>query len=321
MRPTNALKRAVFSIALVPALVAPVGAALIQVRGTPLAGGTPSGSVLVPLERASGGDTPVLSFSSPGGPVRLLVDTGASNHLVTPALAARLGLTSTPVPPEAFGLAGAGSECGDLRPRRAVLPPVQVTSGEGALRISGAEALVLPVPGLPDGIDGVLGAPLLRRLPLWIDPDGQRLALGAAALTAAASRRAGERQPPASIPLRWQKGVPVSRLLGPGGGVETLLDTGAEGLFVTPGLAGRLTPLGPAQALRITGFCGLQKASRLPMSGVGWPGEPLKPVETVITENPVFAELGVEVILGQELLRNRGQLWRLDQSPPTLTLW
>jgi predicted aspartyl protease len=308
-------------IAMVPSLAAPAAAALIQVRGTPLAGGTPSGSVVVPLERASGGDTPVLTFRSERGPVRLLVDTGASNHLVTPALAARLGLPSTPVPPEAFGLAGAGSECGDLRPRRASLPPLEVVSDEGGLRISGAEALLLPVPGLPDGVDGVLGAPLLRRLPLWIDPRRQRLALGTAALTATRSRPAEERQPPARIQLRWQKGVPVSRVIGPGGGVEALLDTGAEGLFVTPALAGRLSPLGPAQALRITGFCGLQKASRLPMRGIGWPGEPLEPLETVITENPVFAELGVEVILGQELLRKRGQLWRLDQSPPMLTLW
>ena len=35
-------------------------AALIQVRGAPLNGGLAEGSASLPLERASGGDTPVL---------------------------------------------------------------------------------------------------------------------------------------------------------------------------------------------------------------------------------------------------------------------
>jgi hypothetical protein len=44
-------------------------------------------------------------------------------------------------------------------------------------------------------------------------------------------------------------------------------------------------------------------------------------VEAILTENPIFTELGVEAIVGQELLRQRRQLWRLDSQPPMLTLW
>jgi hypothetical protein len=43
--------------------------------------------------------------------------------------------------------------------------------------------------------------------------------------------------------------------------------------------------------------------------------------EAILTTNPVFALLGVEAIVGQELLRIRGQLWRLDTDPPRLELW
>ena len=59
-------------------------AALIQVQGQPLAGGRVSGSAVVPLERARGGDTPVLTFTTDRGPVRLLRDTGATSSMVRP---------------------------------------------------------------------------------------------------------------------------------------------------------------------------------------------------------------------------------------------
>ena len=68
----------------------PPVAAMVQLRGTPLSGGRFEGGTIQPLERASGGDTPVLSFRTARGPVRLLLDTGASSSLITPALADRL---------------------------------------------------------------------------------------------------------------------------------------------------------------------------------------------------------------------------------------
>ncbi len=48
----------------------------------------------------------------------------------------------------------------------------------------------------------------------------------------------------------------------------------------------------------------------------GLPGEPAadsrRPEEAIITGNPIFAQLGIGAIAGQELLRGRRQLWRLD---------
>ena len=303
----------------------PATAALIQVRGTPLSGGTATGQASLPLERAQGGDTPVLRFRTDRGvAVAFLVDTGASSSLITPGAAQRLSLASEPVPPQAFALAGAGTECAQLRPRRARLPVLRLEGQGERLLISGSEALVLPVPGLPAGIDGVLGAPVLRRFPLWIDPAANRISLGTSAL------RAAERQArlgrPLSLPLRWKQGVPLLDLGGSLGPVPTLADTGAEGLFVTPELAARLKPLGGSQPVRLSGFCGEQPAKRMRLAGLGLePGSagqgPLAPSEAIITRNPIFAALGVEAILGQELLRHRLQLWRLEQTPPVLSLW
>lgn len=317
-------------------------AALIQLSGPALQPGLLRGSATMPLERATDGDTPVLSFRSGGQSLRFLVDTGASSTLVSPALVQRLGLQDTPIPPEAFGPAGAGEGCAELRPRRVALPPLQAAAlppGSGnSLRLQGAEALVLTVAGLPPGVDGVLGAPQLRQLPLWVDPGAGRLALGTAALGLAERARVAGADPPASttLPMRWSQAVPLLRLRlrpvrasGPGSAeptadrtVEALADTGAEGLFVTETLAAALLEVEASRPLQVAGFCGLQPARWIRVQGptlLG--GLPPAPVQAIVTANPVFEALGVEAIVGQELLRSHRQLWRLDSTPPSLQLW
>ena len=317
--------------------VAPVSAqslaALIQVKGQPLAGGRVSGSAVVPLERTRGGDTPVLTFATDLGPVRLLLDTGATSSMVRPELAARLGLRPIPLTPGAFRLAGGGADCQSLRPQRLPLPPLRM----GGLSLVGVEALMLPVAALPAGVDGVLGVPSLRLMPVAVDPLAQKLSLGPGALRP---------QPRQTLPLRWHRGVPLLSLITVAGRVEALADTGAEGLFLSPALAARLHPLNQAESLVMVGFCGTQTVRRQTFAGVafappvaashGQPDsrqpvalEPLalepaaleQPREGIITENQIFSQLGVEAIVGQELLRQRPQLWRLDLQEPRLELW
>lgn len=328
-----------------PQLLLQLLAALIQVGGQPLSGGNVSGSAMLPLERAAGGETPVLTLSTPQGPVRLLLDTGASSTMVTPALVARLALTSSALSPEAFTLAGGGSGCEGLRPRRTRLPPLELgaTAGGERLRLQEVEALVLPVGALPPGLDGVLGAPTLRRQPLWIDPLSAQVAFGAAALrasrtapggTGSAAATAATTPPPQRLrlPLRWQRGVPLLPLRTPQGPVPALADTGAEGLFLSQGLARRLPPGGPERSLTLVGFCGAQQVVQRSIAGLGLgPTAPTTPARAgrsdvaaeasaIILTNPIFEALDVEAIVGQELLRHRRQLWRLDLQPPQLEL-
>ena len=293
-------------------------AALIQLQGRPLAGGRARGGVLLPLQRAEGGDTPVLPFQSSAGPVRLLLDSGASSTMVTPALARRLGLVGQPLAGGAAALAGGGGDCALPEPRRTSLPPLRLAG----LRREGVEALLLPIAALPPGVDGVLGVPSLQRLPVWVDPRAGQLALGPPALRAAAA--AGS--PALRLPLRLWQGVPLLEMRGPAGStIPALADTGAEGLFLSPALADRLPPLGSPTPLRLVGVCGEQAVQRRPFAGLGLPGDPAatteRPLEGIITANPIFRQLGVEAIAGQELLRHRRQLWRLDTAPPRLMLW
>jgi hypothetical protein len=301
--------------------------ALIQTRGTPLRAGMPRGGTRVVLERAEGGDTPVLSFRSPRGPVRLLLDTGAAASLVTPALVERLRLPRRPLAAEDFALAGGGLDCPTLRLASTTLPTLELSVAEGqpGLRLEGAEALVIPGVPLPPGVDGVLGAPVLRQVPVLVDPLAQIVALGEPALR----WRQTMARPSRVVALTWRHGVPLLPLRirpasgGPPMTLHALADTGAEGLFLTASLAKRLTPLHPSQQARLAGVCGLQDVRRQSLFAlaIGSEGVPNHSVEAIILANPVFRVLAVEAIAGQELLRHHRQLWRLDGLPPRLELW
>jgi hypothetical protein len=304
-----------------------VARALIQTRGKPLRAGVMRGGGQLALERAPGGDTPVLTFRSPRGPVRLLLDTGAATTMVTEALVRRLGLTRRPLPPEEFSMAGGGGDCPTLRLFRAALPTLELPGVDGrtGLRWEGPEALVIPGAALPPSVDGVLGVSALRQLPVLVDPVAAIVALGEPAL----QWRRSLPFPSQVVTLTWRRSLPLMPLrISPraGGSTSTLpalADTGAEGVFMTPALAQRLTPLQASQPARLVGVCGMQEVRRQPLFGVAIGAE--RPaqgsVDAILLANPVFALLEVEAIVGQELLRHHRQLWRLEADPPRLELW
>jgi hypothetical protein len=305
----------------------PHTAALIQTRGTPPQGGQLLGGGQVPLERAEGGDTPVLTFRTEQGPVRLLLDTGAALTMVTGAVVDRLGLAKRPLPPEAFSMAGGGGDCPTLPLSSTRLPILRLMAQgkDRPLRIQGVEALVIPGAALPPGVDGVMGASLLKQQPVVVDPVGATVVLGAPVQV---WRRSMGREPHV-VALAWRHGVPVMPLRGRSRTGEwlsqllALADTGAEGLFLTEALAAKLIPLQASQPARLVGVCGEQMVRRQKVLGLGLgPVDPLgQSVEAIILSNSVFERLGVEAIVGQELLRTRRQLWRLDVIPPRLELW
>lgn len=121
--------------------------------------------------------------------------------------------------------------------------------------------------------------------------------------------------------------LPIATAAGP---VMALADSGAEGLFLSPSLARRLPAGGTLQPLRLVGVCGEQRVERRQFTGLRLPrpapagrGPALQApwsVEGIVTANPVFEALGVELIAGQEWLRHHRQLWLLQQEPPLLWL-
>lgn len=301
--------------------------ALIQERGRPLHAGYLTGSSHATLERAAGGDTPVMTFLSDRGPVRLLLDTGASAAMVTPSLVQRLALRRQRLPPEMFSLVGGGANCHDLEVSSTRLPPLRLLSHDdaGNVRLNGLEALVIPVEALPKGVDGVLGAPSLRQLPFVVDPVKGELLFGDSALQ---WRSAMALEPHAAV-MSWRRGVPLLSLRIRSSKdqkvmvISALADTGAEGLFLSDELTSSLFALGPAQSVRLVGVCGSQWVRRQRLTGIGLGSQSptYQMIDAIFTSNPVFSSLGIQAILGQEWLRNRLQFWDLTVSPPRLEVW
>jgi hypothetical protein len=213
--PLLVLPQLLLQLLLAPLIAAPAPGALLQLSGAPLRGGRLRGSFNLPFERASGADTPVLAFTAAGQPeqpLRLLLDPGTTLTLLLPA-AARLGLRPQAQGAAALTLADGGLGCGELRPRRVKLPPLCLAgpnSRDGLLRLEGAEALVLPVAALPQG---VLGIASLRQLPFASDPRASRLRFGISATQASEGAAAAA----ISLPLRWRRGLPLLDLQGPRG--------------------------------------------------------------------------------------------------------
>ncbi|MBI2218698.1 MAG: aspartyl protease family protein [Candidatus Rokubacteria bacterium] len=127
----------------------------------------PAMQTVVPLEAARG--VWVMRASLNGAPpARFLVDTGASVTVISPALAAAVGVQATGEPPrlELETLSG-----------RAEGPTINIRS----FRLGGIElndvAAVIYAPGF--GVDGILGNTVLARFTVTIDADRQLLALRA----------------------------------------------------------------------------------------------------------------------------------------------
>ena len=303
--------------ALITALLlagAPARAALVQLEGLRLPEPRLRGAADVPYERPADGDTPIVTLTASDGTVlRLLLDSGASVSLVTEGLVRRLGLPVAELPPGALRLAGAGAGCQALRPGRVRLPDLRL----GGLQIEAPEALVMPALGVPPGSDGVLGAPLFRQLSLLIDPVSRRVRLDPGSDHPAVAPGRATR-----LPLRWRHGVPLLDLQDSSGKtVSALLDTGAEGLFISRGLAARLQPKGPARPLRIAGFCGDESASQIDLEGLKLAGRAVGSQPMIVTDSGILAALEVDAVVGQPMLRDRRQLWLLNRAQPVLLLW
>jgi predicted aspartyl protease len=181
----------------------------------------PRAQAAVPLHWRHTGDIGALMLTDvtlQGRILRVMIDTGASTAVVSPAIARELSLPVID------------------RVRVATLGGVQAAERVrvGELRVADApaadgSALVLDLPALLgpalDGVDGLIGMPALRGSPCLFDLAQRRLQRGGAALSA---MKGAER-----ASLRFESGLPVIDLrLGDRDPAPFLFDTGNAGALV-----------------------------------------------------------------------------------------
>lgn len=191
--------------ALVCAALIPVGPALATESG------------VLPLTRLSLGEIGGwidVTVSVNGQPGRWLIDTGSTRHIVSSAFAKRHGLASRSV-------ARADTALGVLQGTEVALPVLTLGgfeyAGHTALRVDDLGVLVGPA---GEGLDGVLGVPLLRGVVFDLDLQRWTLAISdKLPIDCPADTEA--------LPLGTHRGLPVINLRINGGAAEALLlDTG-----------------------------------------------------------------------------------------------
>lgn len=234
-------------------------------------------------------------------PSRFLIDTGASTSMLSQETVETLKLAGVAIPSDRLSSAVAGNECTSMNATLHSLPTLKME----AVEIRGASALRFEKTAIPEGLSGVMGMDMLNHFDLQFNPAAQTLQLSVpTALPASMVASA--------IPLRQKLGVFLATVTLNGQGPFTmLLDTGADGTFISQPLASRLN-LDPRarQPIQILGFCGLEPAERSQLSSVKLQHQEQRNLEVVILSSPILKLLGVDGILGQNFLSKYYQYWR-----------
>lgn len=174
-----------------------------------------------------------------GQPRLMLLDSGAGTTLLTPQVAAELGLVLSDEVTQYMQVSGL------LEARSAVIPELRI----GRHRVSDVHVAVplLDVHDRAGGVEiaGLLGANVLARFQVWVDYPDQRLEL---------FRPGGRPVPESAAPMTFDGQHAMTAVVlvaqGPNGRVEEELlvdiDTGARGLWLFGALPSSLELLGSA---------------------------------------------------------------------------
>lgn len=195
-------------------------------RVVPRPGGSPM--ISVPIESV-GSHLLVAARVNDGELARLLIDTGASTTVITPALAARVGL-SVPATAVRWPITVAGGG-------RISIPSVRLASlSVGDARVEDIDVGVYDLAPHRLGVDGILGQSFLGHFTVTIDRDARRLGLVArVAVPASAPLTGAEAQRSWDVP-DWKVGDEWSyRWEGPTGkGTGVMVVQAEETVDSTP---------------------------------------------------------------------------------------
>jgi hypothetical protein len=188
---------------------------------------------------------PMIEAEIAGGPVRLVVDTGAQRTLLTEAAVRRLGLRRDPRRPTRTGAIGGTSSAWD-----AIAGEIQLGSG-GALPLAGVAVGNFTL-GPPEArADGLLGGDVWRQFDVDLDlPDGVATFYRAQSCHRVAPPWAGRVTEFTGLagPATWLL-VPVALDGVPG---TAIFDTGAQVSGISRRLAARAAA-GPERQVRVRG--------------------------------------------------------------------
>ena len=271
--------------------------ALVEQLGIQLPHPEAKGEAIVSLQPLADSQVFAVPVTLNGQPKQFLLDTGASNSIISRPIAKALGLAELPLPSEAFQYMMVGDNCDEIDASLVTLPPLFLA----AANVRGLNSMGLPQTAIPQEMAGVLGLDFLSGFDLSIDPQAKELKL----------------LPPSkpvenTIPLKGKLGVMTAEVFINGKGpFPFLLDTGADFVVLSEKFARDLSvSLNTATPIQVQGFCGLEDAQQVQLAEVKVGDRAIADLDAVVIDSEVLAVLGVEGIIGQNFLNHYQQHWR-----------
>jgi predicted aspartyl protease len=233
-----------------------------------------------------------------------ILDTGASNTIIDPRLARQMNLKGKPVPSELLGHLVVGSATPAKEVQVYDLPPLTV----GAAQVSRLSGIGLSTTTLPFKTHGILGLDFLSRFDIVINPQTRMLSLLKTSAPVASD-----------VQLQGKLGVmilPDVRINGQGP-FRFLVDTGAAMTTLAAPLAQKLALVAESTTdLQVAGLGGNTQAKRTHLQSLEMQTQRISELDVLVLDSKVFQTLGVEGVIGQDILNRYIQRWRFGPPGP-----
>jgi len=233
-------------------------------------------------------------------PTQFVVDTGASNSVLSEALAESMQLSSTPIGRDRIASFVVGEQCSEPSINFYELPAITMDDA----RVEGISALGLPFSTNPTQTPGVLGMDFLSEFDVTFDMETKALHL-----------RPPTSPDPDAIPLVGQIGLMTAAVeINNQGTFPFMLDTGAALTVLSQDLVERIAlDLRHARPVEVIGFCGRETGQYLRLNQLAVGDRTVYNVDVIILDNPVLRALQVDGIVGQNFLSRYHQHWRFGE--------
>ncbi len=279
-------------------------ASLMRQTGTQMPRPRGLGQTTIPLQIQPGQSLFRIPVSIQKQRFSFLLDTGASNSVIDHQTARRLELKGKTASAQLLKYFVVGQQPGRQAPVVYALPPLVL----GQTRVSQLMGLGLSTQAPPFSSDGILGLDFLSQFDLVINPKKQTLSL----LRPSAPVASG-------IPLKGKLGVMLTSTvyINRKGPYTFLLDTGAAVTTLSEDLSKRLRlSLKPAKNVQVMGLGGQIAAQWAQLDSLSLQNYYPTKRDVLVASSPIFQTLGIDGVVGQDILSQYEQHWRFGSPGP-----
>jgi predicted aspartyl protease len=270
--------------------------ALMRATGFSLPKPSSQGEATVALEPLAEGSTVyTIPVTISDTEEDFLLDTGASNSILTSKVATALNLQGESFPSELLSYFAVGEDCAGMEAKLHQIPSLTV----GAATVSGLSGLEVPATTIPSDRAGILGLDFLSSFDVTINP-----------ATATLQLLPPSQPPKNAIALEGKMGLMTAQArINNQGPFTLMLDTGASIGVISQKVANLLSLPSKKETVEVQGFCGQQTGQLTQLSSLQIGEHQQNQVETVILDNTLLDLIGIDGIVGQNFLNHYRQHW------------